>query len=134
MSEENQAESGKEARNAPNLSLMNTLMAADRTLMAWIRTAFTMLTFGFTLYKILQAMQQTGTALPQENTPRNAGVTLIVLALIALIVGAIGYWRTVRQLETFYEKKLPHSPSLLMALFTALVGLFLLFVVLTRMF
>lgn len=134
MSEENQAANGKDAREAPNLSLMNTLMAADRTLMAWIRTAFTMLTFGFTLYKILQALQETGTDLPQENTPRNAGVTLIVLALIALIVGATGYWRTVRQLEIFYERKLPHSPSLIMALFTGLVGLFLLFVVLTRLF
>jgi len=41
----------------PNLQLMNTLMAADRTLMAWTRTSLSMLSFGFTIFKILQAFQ-----------------------------------------------------------------------------
>ena len=43
----------------PNLPLMNTLMAADRTLMSWTRTSLSMLSFGFTIFKILQAFQDT---------------------------------------------------------------------------
>ena len=35
-------------------------MAADRTLMAWIRTTLSMISFGFTIYKFLQAMFESG--------------------------------------------------------------------------
>jgi putative membrane protein len=30
---------------------MRTMMAADRTLMAWIRTSLAMFSFGYTIYK-----------------------------------------------------------------------------------
>ncbi|MEI9889510.1 MAG: DUF202 domain-containing protein [Caulobacteraceae bacterium] len=40
-------------RHAPilpaDLGELRTIMAADRTLMAWIRTALSMLSFGFTI-------------------------------------------------------------------------------------
>jgi uncharacterized membrane protein YidH (DUF202 family) len=36
-----------------DLATMRTILAADRTLMAWIRTSFTLLGFGFTIYAIL---------------------------------------------------------------------------------
>ena len=40
----------------PDLGVMRTMMAADRTLMAWIRTSLSMFTFGYSLYKILQEL------------------------------------------------------------------------------
>ena len=35
------------------LATERTRMAADRTLMGWIRTALSMIGFGFTIYKFL---------------------------------------------------------------------------------
>jgi putative membrane protein len=34
----------------PDLGVIRTLMAGDRTLMAWIRTSLSMLSFGYTIY------------------------------------------------------------------------------------
>jgi inner membrane protein YidH len=116
-----------------DLSVTRTQMGANRTLMAWVRTSFSTITFGFTLYKILQALQTSGEALERENMPRNAGITLIVLALVALLMGALEYLRTIKMLERIHGTKLERSPSLFMAAFTGLIGLFLLFVILTRM-
>ena len=44
--------------------------------MAWIRTSFTFLGFGFTIYTILKALQDFGKTFPHENTPRNLGLFL----------------------------------------------------------
>jgi uncharacterized membrane protein YidH (DUF202 family) len=35
----------------PDLGVLRTMMAADQTLMAWIRTSLSMFTFGYSLYK-----------------------------------------------------------------------------------
>ena len=40
------------------LAMRRNFMAADRTLMAWIRTAISMIGFGFTLAKLFQALAQ----------------------------------------------------------------------------
>ena len=47
-------------RSDPDLATTRTLMAADRTLMAWIRTSLSLLSFGFTIYKILQGFAESG--------------------------------------------------------------------------
>ena len=60
----------------PNLPLMNTLMAADRTLMSWTHTSLSLLSFGFTIFKILQAFQDTeGKFVVRSDVPRNAGLS-----------------------------------------------------------
>lgn len=49
----------KASGDLPHLSKdlggMRTIMAADRTLMAWLRTSLSMLSFGFTIYKFLES-------------------------------------------------------------------------------
>ncbi len=38
------------------LALDRTYLAHDRTLMAWVRTATSLISFGFTIYKFFQYM------------------------------------------------------------------------------
>ncbi|WP_208102982.1 DUF202 domain-containing protein, partial [Escherichia coli] len=57
-------------KTATELAADRTLMAADRSLMAWVRTALSMISFGFTIYKILQGFQQSGTVLSGAAQPR----------------------------------------------------------------
>jgi putative membrane protein len=73
-----------------------TVLAAERTLMAWIRTAISLITFGFSLYKILQyAMElesKAGRAAVRNQSPRNVGLLLIGLAMVILIVADVGHY------------------------------------------
>ena len=40
------------ADDRTDLAVERTLMALDRTLMAWVRTATSLISFGFTIYKL----------------------------------------------------------------------------------
>ena len=105
------------------LAIDRTRLAAERNLMAWVRTALSMITFGFTLYKVLQAIQAQSTV-PVLH-PRNAGLTLIGIGTFALIAASIQHWKYVRKLSTVQ----PHSPwdlALIIACLLALLG-FLMF-------
>ena len=42
-------------------------MAADRTLMGWLQTALSMISFGFTIYKFLQVFQSEGISLADQR-------------------------------------------------------------------
>jgi putative membrane protein len=72
-----------------------TVLAAERTLMAWIRTAISLITFGFSLYKILQyAMElesKAGGTAVRSQSPRNVGLLLIGLAMVILVIADVGH-------------------------------------------
>ena len=49
--------SDESSENRTDLAVVQNLMAADRTLMAWVRTALSMISFGFTIYKVIEGLQ-----------------------------------------------------------------------------
>ena len=66
------------------LAIDRTRLAAERSLMAWIRTALSMIAFGFTIYKFLQAIQQQSTVpVYRPNAPRNVGLLLVGIGTLA---------------------------------------------------
>ena len=108
-----------------DLGAVRTLMAANRTLMAWVRTSLAMLGFGFTIYKILQEVQQAaGTSVPQDNTPRNAGIFLAVAATVAMVMGTVEYWTILRRLCLLEHFRLT-QPVLIMAVLICISGMVL---------
>ena len=52
-----------------DLAVVRTLMGAERTLMAWVRTGLSMIGFGFTIDKVLQAMIKEGISLRPPRGP-----------------------------------------------------------------
>ena len=88
----------KTSTEAPlNLPVMNTLMAADRTLMSWTRTSLSLLSFGFTIFKILQAFQDTeGKSSIRSDVPRDAGLFLTAMGTFAMVMGTLEYWQTLK--------------------------------------
>jgi putative membrane protein len=110
---------------------MRTVMAADRTLMAWIRTSMGLLTFGYTIYKILQEVQNVGKVDIHDNAPRNTGVFLTLAGTVALIMGIAEYCGTIRLLRRSYPLRVVR-PSLIMSLVMASVGVLLFFGIIVR--
>lgn len=119
------------ARDRTDLAAMRTLMAAGRSLMAWNRTALSMIGFGFTLYKVLEAFQKAGDLLPRENTPRNAGMILIALGVFSMVMGIIEYWASLKDLrEVKYYSY--WRASFVIALILAAIGVLLFISLITR--
>jgi len=127
-----QPTSNELAEERTSLATLRTGMAADRTLMGWVRTGMSMITFGFTIYKLLTEAQQRGLVLPRESTPRNVGLFLIAVGTLSTLLGKIEYWHTLRQLGTKYPFKL-YRPSFLIALLMTLAGLLLFVGILQRL-
>jgi len=107
----------------PNLPLMNTLMAADRTLMSWTRTSLSLLSFGFTIFKILQALQEEGKFV-RSDVPRDAGLFLSAMGTLAMVMGTVEYWQTLRVLDQQRIFSRPRSP-LTMAIIMSISGVVL---------
>src|SRR5689334_12243552 len=85
--------------SSTDLAFERTRMAAERTLIAWLRTALSMISFGFTIYKFLDAMQQSQKVPLRHNGPRNLGLTLIALGTIGLILACIQHQSLLKQLH-----------------------------------
>jgi uncharacterized membrane protein YidH (DUF202 family) len=82
--------SDTELKHSDFLALDRTRMAAKRTLMAWVRTALSMISFGFTIYKFLQVLQEQST-LPvmRPQTPRDVGLTLTGIGTFAVMIACL---------------------------------------------
>ncbi|MDM0011664.1 DUF202 domain-containing protein [Variovorax sp. J22P168] len=114
-----------------DLAVERTLMAADRSLMAWVRTGLSMISFGFTIYKLLEAFQQQGGQLHNLNTARNVGLFLTGLGTVSIVVGTIEYWARLKALNRSRQFRLA-QPSLVIALIMSVAGLVMFFSILRR--
>jgi len=91
-----------EPKLADVLALERTRMAADRTLMGWIRTALSMIGFGFTIYKFLESIQarEAVSATMRQHAPRTVGLTLISVGLFSLVIACIQHWKYAKKLKS----------------------------------
>jgi len=94
-------------------------MAAERTLIAWIRTALSMISFGFTIYKFLDALP--GPHL-QPNGPRNLGLTLIGLGTAGLLVACFQHESLLKQLHYSSSIGARFSLAMIVAVAVCLLG------------
>ena len=124
MSTQATKSSNELATERTDLAASRTLMAADRSLMAWIRTALSMISFGFTIYKLLQGFQAEGVSLAHPNTPRTVGLFLTGLGTASMIMGTIEYWQRLKELNRLERFRL-WRPSFVIALVMSITGLIL---------
>jgi putative membrane protein len=121
------------AAERTDLAVWRSVMAADRTLMAWIRTALSMISFGFTIYKLLDALKEKGVALPNPDSPRNVGLFLTALGTLSMVMGTIEYWQELRELRLLAPIRI-WRPAFVLALIMSILGLFLTVSIITRLF
>ncbi len=118
------ATSNELAAQRTDMALGRTVMALERTLMAWLRTALSMISFGFTLYKILEPLVEKGAVTMRANAPRNLGLFLILLGMGLLLVGIFEYITAKNRILTDSAKKPPFSFTLIASVAVLFVGIF----------
>jgi putative membrane protein len=108
------------------LALDRTRLAAERTLMGWIRTSFSMMTFGFTIFKVMQELRLfSGASLEPPAAARRLGLALAGLGTFALLVASFRHWRYTRRLRRG-QPDAPFDLSLTVAILVVCLGLLIL--------
>ena len=79
---------------------LNTRLALEMTMMAWIRMAITLVGFGFTIVQFFERLNDMEGIAPaaQPFAARYVGLVLIAAGVAALVVSALQYRATVRYL------------------------------------
>jgi putative membrane protein len=82
--------------------------------MAWIRTALSMLTFGFSVVKFFEFLREEGLGRPRaDETPRTLGIAIMSVGLIAL---GLATWQYVHDRRKLASPAGLRSPALMVAL------------------
>jgi len=121
---------GKETIDAP----YRLKLALDRTMLAWVRTALAMATFGFALVAFFRAVRvvvPTAEAVRLHEGAIRFGTALLLLAVAVTIGASLVHWRALRKLqrgEPLTLRQIPLSITLgfLVAAF-GVVGLWIVF-------
>jgi putative membrane protein len=94
------------------LSYERTQLAHDRTFMAWIRTSISLISFGFTIYKVFQALYDEGVLHTKIRilSPRAIGLTMIVLGLTALALAMFDNYRYLKEMKKHYTVRRSFAP------------------------
>lgn len=83
-----------------SLAIDRTWLSHERTLMAWVRTAISMISFGFTVYKFFQFEQEGGAPHPRGwFTPRTFAIFMVSIGTIALVTAIVGHRQETRELK-----------------------------------
>jgi len=103
--------------------------AAERTLLAWIRTGLAMMGFGFVVARFglfLREMAAAEGVAPAHRVGMSLaiGTTLVTLGVVVNVFAAVRHSNTVRRLERNQPLRFnPISMGVIVALFLALLGL-----------
>ena len=103
------------------LAVDRTRLAHERTLMAWVRTATSMISFGFTIAKLVPNPEN-GRESWIFDTHTVASI-MIGVALVALTFAAIQHRREMRTLRARYPDQVPYSNAMFVASLVAGFGI-----------
>ena len=79
---------------------LRTRLSLERTMMSWIRTAVSLIGFGFTIVQFFQRLQDLPGVNPAIHpaAPRYLGLALIGCGIVALVISVWQYHWTIRYL------------------------------------
>ncbi len=101
--------------------------AADRTLMAWIRTALSLIAFGFSIGKLADYLKRANPnrVLDPIDSAQIFGEAFIVLGIASLIVAVIQNRRILKRIEQGeYNYRAPFPLTLVTAILLLVIGFF----------
>jgi putative membrane protein len=112
---------------ATELTKERNRLAADRTLMAWIRTSLWLIGFGFGIGKVYEYLRSAGIqdSVDPIRSTLIFGSSFIGLGMLALIAAVIQHTRILRQLEApDYAYNAMRPISVTVAIVLLMIGAF----------
>lgn len=85
-----------------SLALERTYLSHDRNLLAWVRSAITLITFGFTIHHFFKDGQSGSIG---QIGPLEFGFAMILIGLAGLILSAFQYLNSIRNLRLRYPQQ-----------------------------
>ena len=114
------------------LAVDRTRLAHDRTLMAWVRTSTSLISFGFTIYKFFQYLhEQQGTQSRGRFGPRQYATLMIIIGIVALMLSTFQHRRDMKALRVHYPE-VPYSLATVLAGLISILGVLALLAVVFR--
>ena len=112
---------GTKLNTTERLAFDRTRLAHERTMMAWVRTATSMITFGFGVYKFFQLARPEG---EQDHLigPHGFALLMISVGLVSLLLATVEHRRNMQALRA-QAPDLPWSLAGLVAAFISLLGI-----------
>jgi len=92
-------QAGTEAEIASRLELERTHIAFEQSMMSWIRTGTSLITFGFTIYKFFQLELPNRPASTRLFGPREFALALVSLGIMSQVLATLEHRRSVRILK-----------------------------------
>ena len=121
---------------------LRTRMSAERTLMAWMRTAASLIGFGFTIVQFFEHLKTMAGVAPaaRPEAPRYLGLALIGAGILGLIIALWEYRWFIRYLWSKEFESIAgvedvpwHTPTLGVTVVLILIGIFAFGAVLFRL-
>lgn len=105
-----------------DLAIDRTRLAHDRTLMAWVRTSASLISFGFTIYKFFQYMKDQGEPVHDRAFgPPQFAMFLIAIGLISLVLATIQHRHEMKIMRAHYVQ-VPYSMATVVGALVAILG------------
>ena len=112
------------------MSIEWTCLSHERTLMSWVRTSTSLISFGFTIYKFFQYLRESqGTSPHGLIGPREFALMMIAVGIVALVLATIGHRRSLEKMRAQYGVLVPYSLATTVSWLVGVLGVLLLLAV-----
>jgi putative membrane protein len=107
--------------DSTGLAFVRTRNSYENTMMSWIRTATSLITFGFSIYKFFQIEAPPGRQRNYLIGPREFAIALVCIGLLSLVLATLENRQNIRALGAQYSGK-RRSTSVMVAALIAILG------------